>query len=113
MARLEEQVGAIVRHHRTRAGLTQAQLAELIDRQPGAVQNIENGKAGPTFETIVRLVRALNINAVELFQHGDFVVSESANDTLVEILQIVSALGEPELIAVKALIEAGLDLRRA
>lgn len=102
----------MVRHHRTRAGLTQAQLAELVDRQPGAIQNIENGKAGPTFETLVRLVRALNIDAVELFQSGDFVARENNPDTLVEILKIVSGLGEPELVAVKSLIEAGLELRR-
>ncbi len=113
MARLEEQVGALVRHHRKRANLTQAELAERIDRQPGAIQNIENGKAGPTFETIVRLSQALDVDARDLFGLGEFAARDGRDDALVDILKILSTLSEEDLLTVRSLVEAALNFRRA
>jgi len=113
MASLEEQFGAFVRLHRKRVGLTQAQLAERIDRQPGAVKNIENGKAGPTFETIVRLTQALDVEPRELFEIGTFAAREGRSDALVEIVQILTALPEAELEAIKELIKSAIAYRRA
>jgi len=113
MARLEEQVGAFVRHYRKRAGLTQAQLAEKVDRQPNAIQNIENGKAAPTFETLVRLAAALEVNARDLFGTDEFSAQEGRDDSLVEILKLISHLAEPELATIKSLIENALELRRS
>lgn len=112
MATLEEQVGAVVRHLRKRADLTQAELAERIDRQPGAVQNIENGNAGPTFETIKRLSKALEVDARDLFGVGDFAAKEGRIDPLVEIVEVLSTLSDDELEAMKLLIQAAVGLRR-
>ena len=113
MARLEEQFGALVRHHRKRADLTQAQLAEKVDRQPNAIQNIENGKAGPTFETLVRLTQALEVDARDLFGSGEFTAQEGREDALVDIIRVLSPLSEAELVAIKSLIVAALEVRRA
>lgn len=113
MSSLESQFGSLVRHHRKLAELTQAQLAERIDRQPGAVKNIENGNAGPTFETIVRLTQALSVDARDLFEIGDFVAREGRNDPLVEIVSILSALPEAELKAMLELVKSAMDFRRA
>lgn len=112
MARLEEQFGSLVRHHRKLAGLTQAQLAERVDRQPGAIQNIESGKAGPTFETIVRLADALQVDPRELFGIGEFAAREGRNDPLVEIVKALSPLSEDQLLSVHELLVAALKIRR-
>ena len=103
----------MVRHHRKRADLTQAQLAEKVDRQPNAIQNIENGKAGPTFETLVRLTQALEVDARDLFGSGEFTAQEGREDALVDIIRVLSPLSEAELVAIKSLIVAALEVRRA
>ncbi|WP_343699462.1 helix-turn-helix transcriptional regulator [Caulobacter sp.] len=113
MASLEEQFGFLVRHHRKNADLTQAQLAELIDRQPGAVKNIENGKAGPTFETIVRLTKALHVEARDFFEVGNFSAREGRQDALLEIVNVLSVLPEAELVAMSDVIKSAMAFRRA
>ncbi|OYX01849.1 MAG: hypothetical protein B7Z12_13260 [Caulobacter vibrioides] len=112
MARLEEQFGAFVRHHRKRLNLTQPQLAEKIDRQLNAIKNIESGKKGTTFETIDRLAQALEVDPRDLFGGGDFAARSDRDDSLVDIIKLLSPLSEPELAAIKVLVEAGLKLRR-
>ena len=112
MARLELQFGALVRHHRKRAGLSQAQLAEKVDRQPDAIQKLENGKSRPTFETLVRLARALDVDLRDLFGSGDFAVREGHKDSLVRILKAVSSLSEHELAIVDAMLRSALKLKQ-
>jgi transcriptional regulator with XRE-family HTH domain len=112
MARLEEQFGALVRHHRKRLNLTQPQLAEKVDRQPNAIKNIESGKAGPTFETIVRLAQALEVDPRDLFGSGDFAARDGLDDPIVDIIKLLSPLSDVELVAIRVLIESGLKLRR-
>lgn len=113
MTKLEEQFGAMVRHHRKRAGFTQAQLAERTDRQPNAIQNIEQGKAGPTFETIVRLSQALEVDPRDLFGAGDFGARDGREDPLVAIVNMLAGRSDAELRATLLLLEAAMALRKA
>jgi transcriptional regulator with XRE-family HTH domain len=64
---LTREVGHCVRALRKRRGLTQAALAELIDRSEVAVRAIERGASAPSFETLERLALALDIPAAGLF----------------------------------------------
>lgn len=43
-------------------GLTKKQLAELLDKQPGTVTQLETGNSGLAFETFSALVRALDVH---------------------------------------------------
>lgn|GEM_PF-1712087 len=67
MARLEETFGKRVRELRTGIGMTQPQLAEVIDMSVEWVRRIENGGASPSFETITALAKALNVRPQDLF----------------------------------------------
>lgn len=96
MAKIEDQLGAVVKHHRKRLGLTQSQLAERIDRQPGTVQSLEAGNA-PTFETLVRLAAVFEVNLRDLFGVGEFTIQEGRDDPLVGIVQRLSGLTTEEL----------------
>src|SRR3546814_1994979 len=49
---------------RKERGLTQADLAELIGHSEVAVRSIERGASAPSFETLGRLTRALEVPAV-------------------------------------------------
>lgn len=112
MAKVEEQLGAVVKHHRKRLGLTQSQLAELIDRQPGTVQSLEAGNA-PTFETLVRLAAVFEIHIRDLFGVGEYAVEDGRDDPLVAIVQRLSALSMEELQWVDEVLAITLRFRPA
>ena len=57
-------------------GLTQPSLAELIDMQPHTIGQIETGKRAPSFDTLEKLVAALNIDYSELFDFQDLKSNE-------------------------------------
>ncbi|HEX4774330.1 MAG TPA: helix-turn-helix transcriptional regulator [Candidatus Saccharimonadales bacterium] len=45
---------------RLEQGMTQAQLARRSGLQQSAIARIENGTTSPTFDTLIKLTRALN-----------------------------------------------------
>jgi transcriptional regulator with XRE-family HTH domain len=60
-------VGSLLREARTRAALSQRQLAQRASTAPSVVARIELGQTSPTFQTLERLVNAAGFNlAVEL-----------------------------------------------
>jgi transcriptional regulator with XRE-family HTH domain len=67
MAVLEVQVGRLIRHHRRQAGLTQPQLAEIVEMQVGSLSRIERGKAAPSFSTLSKLAEALGVEVRDFF----------------------------------------------
>jgi transcriptional regulator with XRE-family HTH domain len=68
------QGGHLVREARRRAGLTQRELAARVGTTQPAIARIESGDSAPSFERIVRLVRAcgfdLDIRVVPLDEDG-------------------------------------------
>lgn len=59
--------GKRVKQLRRDRGLTQAQLAEVVDLSVNYISQIETGEASPTFQTIVRLAEALRVELRDLF----------------------------------------------
>lgn len=64
---LKRRIGTQVRLARSRARLTQEELAEQIDRTVETISNIERGAKMPNLETLDRLSQALNIPIREFF----------------------------------------------
>lgn len=112
MASLEEQVGALVRHHRKLAGLTQAELAERIGRQTGAVTRIETGEAAPSFETMSSLARALGVEIRDFFGVGAHPLRDHRSDPMVAIIDKLSTLNADGLAAVDDMVAAALRLKK-
>lgn len=112
MASLEQQVGELVKHHRKLAGLTQAQLAERIGRQTGAVTRIETGEAAPSFETLSSLAAALGVEVRDFFGVGDHPVRAGTSDPLVSIVAKLTPLDSAALAAVDDMIGAALRIKR-
>ena len=112
MSTLEEQFGAMVRYHRKRVGLSQAQLAELSDRQPNAIQRLENGETAPTFDTVVRVAEALKVEIWELFYSGGFEVKPHQADPLAAIFRQIVGLKDGELQKIHDLISVALTMRK-
>ena len=112
MSKLEEQFGEMLRYHRKRAGLSQAQLAEKIGRQPNAVQRLESGDAAPTFDTLERLADALDVDVRELFGTGEYAARSGRDDPLNAIFRLLVGLKDRDLLNLHELIVAGLKLRK-
>ena len=55
------QVAEIVYAARTRAGLTQAELARRMGTQQSVISAVENGGQVPSVSTLWRIARALNL----------------------------------------------------
>lgn len=105
---LARQVGLSIRMLRKRRGLTQAALAELIDRSDVALGAIERGVSAPSFETLERLSAALKVPPCALF-HG---ACDSSSGTLkrardlATLYDIVRGLGNRELELAVEILEA-------
>jgi HTH-type transcriptional regulator/antitoxin HipB len=54
-------LGDAIRHYRTAAGLTQAQLAEMAGLQRSYLSELENGKETEQVRRILRVLRQLGV----------------------------------------------------
>jgi transcriptional regulator with XRE-family HTH domain len=54
-------LGDAIRHYRTAAGLTQAQLAEMVGLQRSYLSELEGGKETEQLKRILRILRQLGI----------------------------------------------------
>jgi transcriptional regulator with XRE-family HTH domain len=64
-------VAGAIRALRTRAGLSQRQLAQRMNVPRTYVSKIENEKACPTLSSLQRLADALNVTICDLLRHGE------------------------------------------
>ncbi len=58
---MEESLGAIVRRHRKKSGLSRERLAELAGVGKTVIYDIEHGKASVRYSTVQKVLDALNI----------------------------------------------------
>ena len=66
-----KQLGNRIQYLRKLRGLTQAQLAELVNRSTNHISKIELGGANPSVSLIFELSSALNFSPYELFKFDD------------------------------------------
>ena len=66
MARLNEQIGATVCHLRRLRGLTQEQLAEMLDCSVQFLSMVERGRRGMSLRMLCACARALQVSVDEL-----------------------------------------------
>jgi transcriptional regulator with XRE-family HTH domain len=68
MADTKKLIGARLKGLRKRAGLTQEQLAELVDLDARHVSRLEVGRHFPSLDSLERIATALNVPLSEFFQ---------------------------------------------
>lgn len=56
-----EEIGAIARYHRKKAGLSQHELAKLAGVGKTAVFDLEKGKESLRLDTLTKILRVLNV----------------------------------------------------
>lgn len=87
--------------------MTQAQLAEGVDKSVQLIGRIERGLAAPSFETLELLARALSVEVRDLFGTGS--MAAGRDDPLAQLVQRVAGLSDADLRWVTKLIEVALS----
>lgn len=77
---IKKELGEKIKRLRKRRGLTQEQLAELIEISTRNYSNIELGITFPKAETLERIVKSLNTTTQELFANDNI----KTNDEFIE-----------------------------
>lgn len=63
-------IGPAIRHFRKQAGLTQAELADLVGLTPSYLSRLENGQETEQLRRIVAILKQLGVRMT--LQHGDW-----------------------------------------
>ena len=79
-----------LKHYRKEAGLSQAKLAELCDVSNGTIGNIECGVTKPSFDLLILMSRALNIQPDQLFQMKDKQVEIEKQPVTLTAIQVAT-----------------------
>ena len=67
MQDIKQNLADAVREARTKLGLSQEQLAEILGFDSRTILNIENGRGNPKFENLCALIRYLNLTDNKIF----------------------------------------------
>lgn len=71
---------------RNMRGLTQEKLAEMVQRSPNHISKLEIAGTNPSFELLVQLARALDIELYELFNFNEYSSAEIGKIELKKLL---------------------------
>jgi len=65
---MSKHIAAVIKNIRLAHGLTQEKLAEVIDRSPGHVGMLEQGRATPSYEVMEKLINKYDLDANLFFK---------------------------------------------
>ena len=95
--KLKQNIGLRVKAARTQKGLTQAQLAEAIDKAFETISNIERGKTAPNFSTLADIADVLGLPMREFFDVGESEITDDRQRLLMQVNTLVSQLDDRQL----------------
>ena len=101
-------LGDVVKVARGKSGLTQAEVAVAIHRDTRTVLNIENYKGNPKMEVLFPLVRALRIDAREIFNPE----MQRESPAIRQLRLLIEECSESEAAAIIPVFEAVLNALR-
>ncbi len=85
-----DRIGNIIREARLNQGLTQEELAELVDVTPAYIGHIERNQRSFSLQTLVKLVTELDIDMNYLFSES---VPTSEEQIIIDFKQLIK--GKP------------------
>lgn len=91
-------IGSVIKNARKKAGLTQAQLSELVDMSDKNLGNIEKGKQFPQVNNFLHLIEVLNLHVKEFGVNFEFREDVKAKN---EIIKKVLSANEKKIKCVR------------
>ncbi len=108
MSEYSRPLGDAVKRARGKLGLTQNEVADAIDVDARTVLNIENYKGNPKMEILFPLIRALRIDAREIFNPE----MRRESPALRQLRLMIEECSEGEAAAIIPVFEAVLNALR-
>lgn len=102
-------LGDAAKRARSKMGLTQSQVAELVDIDVRTVMNIENYKANPKMEVLFPYIRKLEIDPCEIFYPG----IQRDDAAIYQLRFLTEDCSGEEAEALSAVIKAVLSVMRS
>lgn len=68
---MKRTLGHALKHFRTRAGLSQEQLADRVGTDANNISRMERNHHSPSLEMLAQLAAALGVSRSDIFRHAD------------------------------------------
>lgn len=82
-----------MKYYREKKGISQTQLSIICDCGTGTIGGIESGRAKPSFDMIVKIAEALEINPADLFLRNTSIEKNDLKSSLkIKINSIIDEL---------------------
>ena len=108
MSEYSRPLGDAIKRARGRLDLTQGEVADKIDVDVRTILNIENYKGNPKMEVLFPLVRALRIDAREIFNPE----MQRESPAIRQLRLLIEECSESEVAAIIPVFEAVLNALR-
>lgn len=106
-------LGDTLKKVREAKGLSQKELAGLLEMPQPQYSRIESGKTDPSFTTLERIVKALGISLTDLFRADEIFTDVNTYDkTLMEKLKLIDELDSTEKKSLYNIIDSLIAKKR-
>ncbi len=90
----KQMIGARIKELRSKKGITQERLSELMDINPKYLSSIERGKENPTLHTLLKLSESLNVDMGDIF---GFIQVEDSKGRKKKIIEVLNETDDEQL----------------
>lgn len=94
---LKLNIGLRVKFARLQKGLTQAELAEAINKAFETISNIERGKTAPNFSTLADIADVLGLPLKDFFEFGEESISDERQKLLFQLNAMTGGMDDATL----------------
>ena len=102
MERIEyDNLGKVIKSARLDMKLTREQFAEIVSLSPRYIMSIENENKKPAYDKLCKIIRALGVNANDIF----YPEKAKAETATVRLSRLLPQCDEREIKAITALVE--------
>lgn len=76
-----------IKYYREKLGISQTQLAIIIDCGTGTIGGIESGRAKPSFDMILKIADALHVHPADLFMRNITKTKADIKKSLIKVIE--------------------------
>jgi len=113
MSTLRRQVGALVRHHRERMDITQAELGDLVGKSMETIGRIERGATAPSLALLEKLALALKVEPRDLLGAGGYAAKSKKGYPLAKLLDRLAGLSDEDIDKADRLLTIAMSWKSA
>ncbi len=99
LSTLSQQIGENIAYYRKSMGLTQLELAELVDMEKETISRIESGKHNVSIKSLERFMQVLAVQAIDLVKKDNAAISSNAERIMI-LLENISPSEQEKVLKI-------------